>query len=472
MLTAIGVFVLYFYGLDRAGMLGPDEPRYSAIGREMAASGDWVTPRLWGEPWFEKPALTYWLTGIGFQLGLDEELAPRLPVALISVVFLAFFYTELKRYFGEPAALYGSAILATSAGWIAFSYVGVTDLPLAAAFSGALFLAMERNPRRELGSGILLGVAILAKGLVPLVLAAPLFLWLMIRRRWMSVVVVVVAAILTAAPWYTLCTIRNGSAFINEFFWKHHFQRFATDVLQHRQPFWFYLPVLLGAVFPWTALIALVPRANLLKNSLLLLLGGTVLFGFVFFSLSVNKLPGYVLPLVPALAAVMGVQLAAARQASWILAAVALSLLVYPFAGDVLPRASADGLSRAQVTGMYWPLIGPAALLAWQCWRMDRAGKRSEAMIILLVVTAAAIVYLKASVLPRVDSVASARPIWRRLSLVKQFTCREEGIGRSWEYGLNYYFRGSLPACNSSFPIHLSPGPTGRPIILQSDIVR
>ena len=63
------------WGLGSLPLVGPDEPRYAAIGREMARSRDWVTPRLWGEAWFEKPALLYWMTGAGFRLGLGDELA-------------------------------------------------------------------------------------------------------------------------------------------------------------------------------------------------------------------------------------------------------------------------------------------------------------------------------------------------------------------------------------------------------------
>src|ERR1700757_3741321 len=100
------------------GVIGPDEPRYAAIAREMARSGDWITPRLWGQPWFEKPALLYWMIASGFRLGLGPELAPRLPVAALAVVFLGFYWWVLRREFGCRAAWFAVLILGTSAGWV------------------------------------------------------------------------------------------------------------------------------------------------------------------------------------------------------------------------------------------------------------------------------------------------------------------------------------------------------------------
>src|SRR6516225_6292517 len=123
-------YFLYFFGLSASGLLGPDEPRYAAIGREMARSGDWITPRLWGHPWFEKPALLYWMTGTAYRLGFGPDTAPRVMVALLSVAFLVLFYIVVRREFSCLAAGLATSILATSAAWIGFSQVGVTDLPL------------------------------------------------------------------------------------------------------------------------------------------------------------------------------------------------------------------------------------------------------------------------------------------------------------------------------------------------------
>ncbi|MGB9606551.1 MAG: ArnT family glycosyltransferase, partial [Bryobacteraceae bacterium] len=163
--------VLYLTALDAAGLLGPDEPRYAWIAREMARTGDWVTPKLWGQPWFEKPPLTYWMMALAFRCGLGDDLAPRLPVALASLLFLASYRHALAREFGPRAATFATLILGTSAGWLAYSRIGVTDIPLAVTFSGAMLAALPwlaRGDRRLLPlAAALLGLAVLAKGLVP-----------------------------------------------------------------------------------------------------------------------------------------------------------------------------------------------------------------------------------------------------------------------------------------------------------------
>ena len=161
-------------------MLGPDEPRYAAIGREMARSGDWITPRLWGVAMVRKTRLLYWMTGAAFRLGFNEDLAPRVPVALLSVLFLIFFQWILSREFGARAAWTATVVLGTSAAWLGYSFIGTTDLPMAAAFSAAMLLSLDwirTGDRRRLPlAAALLGIAVLAKGLVPLALTLPLAL--------------------------------------------------------------------------------------------------------------------------------------------------------------------------------------------------------------------------------------------------------------------------------------------------------
>src|SRR5690349_5435392 len=96
---AVAISALYFYKLDAVGVLGPDEPRYASVGRNMAQTGDLVTPVLWGAPWFEKPPLLYWMTALGTAVGFNPELSARLPVALLSLAFLAASFFLLYREF-------------------------------------------------------------------------------------------------------------------------------------------------------------------------------------------------------------------------------------------------------------------------------------------------------------------------------------------------------------------------------------
>ncbi len=439
-------YFLFFFRLAGTGMLGPDEPRYAAVGREMARSGDWITPRLWGEPWFEKPALLYWMTAAGFKAGLNDDLAPRVPVAIVSVAFLAFLFLRVRREFNECAALYATAMLGTSAMWLGYSYVAVTDLPLAAAWSAAMLLAfpwVKSGERRTLPAvAALLGIAVLAKGLLPLVLSLPL-LWFG-RKRIADLLRPQVAGtfLLVAAPWYALCWWRNGWTFIETFFLVHQFGRFTSEALQHQQPFWFYVPVIAAALVPWTPLAALAvgPGADPRRRFLL----ACAAFGFVFLSASTNKLPGYVLPLLPAVSILAGVALAEGRRVPLLFAASALLLTLVPPAAQLLPRALADGLSSAPVPRFSWVWLLPVPL-AIAVWRL-----RTETAVIAIATAAAAgVIYLKAAALPAIDTAVSARPVWQKIEGRGSQVCVGD-IHRAWRYGLNYYSVVPLPDCEAA----------------------
>lgn len=432
--SAGALFFLYFFGLTRTGLIGPDEPRYAAIGRAMASTGDWITPRLWGSPWFEKPPLLYWMTAAGFKLGLGPETAPRFPVALVSVAFLAYFFIVLRREFGERAAWYSTALLATSAGWVAYSRVAVTDLPMSAAFAAAM-LALAIGPRTRataVAAGVLLGVAVLAKGLVPLALFVPA-LWFF-RRRIIDLVLVFVSAAVIAAPWYAVVTARNGTAFLNDFFWKHHFGRFLTPALQHGQPVWFYVPVLLAGLFPWTPLIALPFTRWFPRDTRMHFLLAWFGWGFVFFSASRNKLPGYLLPLLPAVAVLMGVGLEKTRRARyWLAACGALFFLVPPII-NVLPQALASGISHVPFH-MSVPAILAAAALGAACAAIGRWGG-AAGIGALATLTVAAVVW---RAYPELDRRLSGRQM-------QSVTC-VAATNRSQHYSIDYYARQYLPDC-------------------------
>lgn len=460
---AAALFFLYFFGLTRTGLLGPDEPRYAAIGSAMAQTGDWVTPRLWGKPWFEKPPLLYWMTAAGFKAGLDEDLAPRLPVAVLSVAFLIYFFVVLRREFGERAAFYGTTILGTSAGWLAYSHVAVTDLPMSAAFSAAMLMAMraatataalpqgggsvtQHTRVSTLSAGVLLGLAVLGKGLVPVVLFLPA-VWLM-RRRIRDLLAIFGAATAVAAPWYALVTWRNGTAFLEELFVKQTFARFASTALGHQQPFWFYMPVLLAGLFPWTPFLALLFQKRAYRDNRAVFLLAWLVWGLVFFSVFLNKLPGYLLPLLPAVAAMLGILIAGAQERSAkmvaLIAASAALLWCVPAIQDLLPQALLSGVSRAPIhvpVAWIWPAVAVIAC----CALLERTGRRTASVAFIGLVTALSVVRLVFEAYPTLDHRYSARGSW--ISHAGSITCVSKE-NRSRRYGLNYYAGRELPDCN------------------------
>lgn len=458
--AALLIYFLYFFHLTAAGMLGPDEPRYAAIGREMARSGDWITPHLWGEPWFEKPALLYWMTGSAFRLGLGEDLAPRLPVAIVSVAFLAAFFWLVRREFGDRAGAFATTILATCAAWIGLSHAAITDIPLAAVFSLAVLLSLrwtQKGDRRQLPyAAAALGFAVLAKGAVAIVLILPV-IWAG-RRHWKDLFRPVVWGpfLLVAAPWYVLCYLRNGQLFLDQFFWRHHVARFVDDSLLHVQPFWFYVPVLLAGIFPWVPLVGLIFRA---RATVLLLVVG---FGLIFFSAAQNKLPEYLLPLVPSLAALMGIGLADLQPAAArkLLAGCAALAGLAPMLYGILPDALAGGISRSHFPSVGWLWVIPVLLCPLVAILRPALG-----MVVVVATVAAGTIFLKIVSLPQIDAAVSARPVWREIASRRDQICVDQ-IHRRYRYGLNYYSVTPLPDCSSAErPLHLTAQGGGRPAL-------
>ncbi|HEX4808766.1 MAG TPA: phospholipid carrier-dependent glycosyltransferase [Bryobacteraceae bacterium] len=449
---ALAIGALYLYQLDGVGVLSSDEPRYSAIGRAMAQTHDFVTPRLWGSPWFEKPALLYWLVAAGAAVGLGPELAGRIPVALLSLSFLGIYYALLSREFCRAAAAVSTALLATSAAWLAFSSLAVTDIPLAVFFGLATVIALpvirgdsRFATQRFAAIGICLGLAALAKGLVPFALVLPFFWFL--RAYWRKWWIAALCCLAVAAPWYIAVSVQNGAAFWDEFFIKHHWERLYSQSLQHVQPWYYYFPVLLASLFPWTPLLGLLPRSRPQWDHRRIFLATVVAFGFVFFSLSLNKLPGYLLPLLPALFALIGSHFESRRlielRPGWLLACAVLAAFI-PLIGPMVPMALegergflflARQINRTEAFYVIIPIA--AVVLA----------RRSWAPIILVLCVVGSGIYLKHSMYPALDRIVSARGLWRSLAAEHGKIC-DAGLHRNWEYGLAFYNGSPLPYCS------------------------
>jgi 4-amino-4-deoxy-L-arabinose transferase-like glycosyltransferase len=474
----IGVFIaavasLYLYNLSGTGVLDPDEPRYAAVGRAMAQSGDWVTPHLWGSPWFEKPALVYWLAGLGTLSGLGPDMAGRLPMALLSLAFLAAWFLLLRAEFGQRTAAIATLLLATSAAWLVYSSLCLTDLPLAAFFSLAVAFALpllrgHDSRTRWLALGAALGFATLSKGLVPIVLAIP-FLWFL-RRQWRRWLLAAIAFFVVAGPWYALVIARNGYPFIEDFFLKQHFARFYSQTLQHVQPVYFYIPILLGELFPWTPLLLLIRPRPIGKDERLRFLTVVFVFGFIFFSASLNKLPGYLLPLLPCLFVVIATEITERSLPNvsrrWLIASSILIALI-PFVGQLIPVLLVGKVTSAsQVFLAMLPItLGMLVLFATPLVVAAFAHK-SIAGGLLVLSFAVAGIYVKSTIYPVLDEQASARGLWRQIQSESDRVC-DAGLKRTWEYGLAFYRGSPIPLCaQHPMPVRLVPGVAGRPVVL------
>jgi len=305
---------------------------------------------------------------------------------------------------------------------------------------------VRRDTRQLPAAAAMFGLAVLAKGLVPLVLAAPLLMGRHVRDwlRWR----VLLPFFLVALPWYALCYWRNGWAFIHEFFVVHHFSRATSNALMHGQPVWFYLPILLAGLLPWTPLLGLMARRTVYRDGQRVFLAVWVLVVLVLFSISVNKLPGYILPLLPAAAALMALALDEVADARVWLAACAALLVAFPITAQVLPAAVMNGLSRAPrpVFQAVWLAPAGVALLAWL---LEARGKRVAAVLAVAAGAAVGIGYLKTLATPELDRSVSARGLWREIGGRAGEVCIGN-VKRDWEYGLNYYSITPLPDCDKA----------------------
>jgi 4-amino-4-deoxy-L-arabinose transferase len=443
----VPLLLLYLLDLGGVGFISTDEPRYASIGREMARSGDWVTPRLDGSAWFEKPPLLYWMTAAGNTVRLPDEWAARLPVALLSLGFLLLFFYFIAREFSIPTAIAAATILATSAGWLAYSFCALTDLPMSAMLGAAILITLFENKKWSgFAAGALLGFAVLGKAFVPVVLFAPVFL---IARGKRSAIIV--GCIAVAAPWHLLCFLRNGHAFWDEYFWRQQFSRFFTTERQHVHGWWYYLPVLLAGLFPWTPLVALLVRRTTYIDVRIRYLGLWLLYGLVFFSASQNKLAGYLLPLMPGFALLLAIALERENEKSklvpWLLAASAGLLIELPTVVAALPEAMVSGVGRTHISmGIGLPFLLAVALFAASVWWLSCSGKPSLAMLAGALAVLFGVAYLKGEAFPELDDRVSARGFWRTHREYAADACIDN-VGRAWEYGLNYYAGHPFHAC-------------------------
>jgi len=491
-LILVTLYVCYFSHLGAIGFVGPDEPRYAWIARAMAETGDWVTPRLYGKPWFEKPPLYYWGAALSFKFFGVSEAAARLPSAISALLAtLALAWLALRIY-GAETARWLLLLLPTTAGMIGFSHAAATDMPFSATLTiamvaGAVVLGLvpdvnqvsrrASEPALELSSslssftlsisltsaifGFFLGLAVLAKGPAGIILCGgAVFCWGLVTKRWRDAFrlfhpAAIAAFCLTALPWYIRCAYRNPD-FFRIFIVEHNFKRFLTPEFQHIQPFWYYAEIILIAFLPWTATLVWTLVAGLRHVSqtrrlsaftwLLLCWAG---FCFGFFAISRSKLPGYILPAVPAIGLLvcrLATSLASRKHRSFGLASLAAALL---FTGAFAAMHFYDErlLKNLVAFNLLFGLILLALALANFLLGVFSLLSRRNAAIVLGILPILLAFKLVDEILPFTPaSILSPRYLAYQLQAnqVPLAALRVAGIRRSTLYGLNFYLRTDL----------------------------
>jgi len=470
------LYVCYFSHLGAIGFVGPDEPRYAWIARDMAETGDWVTPRLYGKPWFEKPVLYYWGAALCFKLFGVSEAAARLPSAISALLATLGLAWLALRLYGAETARWLLLLLPTTVGMIGFSHAAATDMPFSgmltiAMVCAAVVLGLTRNentpilPRTpwlaHILFGFFLGLAVLAKGPAAIILSGgAIFFWALITKRWRDAFrlfhpAALVSFCLTALPWYILCARRNPD-FFRIFIIEHNFKRYLTPEFQHIQPFWFYIPILALGLLPWTpiffsVLMDLTRNWSVRADSSSVYASCWAALPVVFFSASKSKLPGYVLPSVFPLALLLAHSISARVQKSfpgerWIgvasgtavLGMIAVAFARLPFAVDYSPA---------------WPffLVEPLApLTAIAAIALGLRGRSSLALIVsalcLLFTLGVGLTGEASWMLDRRTSARWATTVPEGLSREYWVThVATYKLQRSFQYGLNFYIRNEVP---------------------------
>ncbi|MDC8759081.1 glycosyltransferase family 39 protein [Janthinobacterium fluminis] len=337
------IVTLYMLGVRT--LVPPDEGRYAEMAREMFVTGDWVTTRLNGIKYFEKPPLQTWMNALSFAaFGLGEWQA-RLWTGVCGMLGVALTAHAGNKVFGGRVGLYAGLVLGSSLFWVASGQIDSLDMSLSGMMAVSLCAlliaqrdaaapAERRNWMLVCWAGMAL--AVLAKGLIGLVLpGAVLVLYTLAARDWaiwsrLHLLKGCLLFFAIAAPWFVLVALRNPEQ--PHFFFIHeHFERFLLKT-HHREGAWYYFFVMLiPGMMPWLALLphslagALRRAPGTFQPKLMLLVWSV--FIFAFFSYSSSKLPGYILPIFPALALLTACYLETASRRSRIVACALLAVV-------------------------------------------------------------------------------------------------------------------------------------------------
>lgn len=318
---------ILFTNLGGAALFEPDEGRNAEIAREILLLKDWVTPHYDFIPRLDKPILFFGLVALSYKFFGISEWAARLPSALAALACLCITYRFASSLFGRRAGLWSALILLSSIEFFALSRAVIMDMTLTYFITLALWNFCLGQRGVESGAGkiqfllmyVAMGIATLLKGPIGFLLpAAVIGVYLLLTKRWsllrhMQIPLGIALLILTAVPWYLAAESRNPG-YLRYFLWEENVHRFTTTQFKRSGPWYYFIGVLAGGLFPWTILL---PKAitdlwkQPLKDERLLLILSIAL-PLLFFSLSSSKLPHYILPIYPPLAIILAAAIAKA----------------------------------------------------------------------------------------------------------------------------------------------------------------
>jgi 4-amino-4-deoxy-L-arabinose transferase-like glycosyltransferase len=387
-LALVGL-VLFFYRLGVPGLMDPDEGRYAEIAREFFVLRDWLIPHLNLLPYLEKPPLVCWLTALGFKVFGYTEAAARLPSAVSALAGVFLAYGLGRALWGPGPGVLSALVLASAAGYVVLGRILTLDMTFALWLNlgiGLGYLALSREqPRLWPWAYLALALAVLTKGPVALVLAGLIWvIWAAVSRGvWRRLIQIrgwALLAVITL-PWFVYVQWRHPE-FFRFFILEQHFGRFLTPAI-HPEPLYYYLPVLLGLLLPWTWLLpwTLAGRGRWRDPDYqFLMIWAAVIV--VFFSLSRGKLVPYILPALLPLALLVGqglARLTGAGRLAFNRGLLKTSLLVWAVTGVALvalifwpPAPLVKALARANLSMPYLLAVSlifaltPLAALIWR----------------------------------------------------------------------------------------------------------
>jgi 4-amino-4-deoxy-L-arabinose transferase-like glycosyltransferase len=374
----------------------------------MIVSGDWVTPRLNDLKYFEKPPLQYWATATAYTLFGEHQWTSRLWPALTGFCGLLLVWFAGTRLFGRAAGQYAALILGSSFLYVAIGHINTLDMGVTFFLTlgiVGLLLGQQANDTRTRRNWLYcawaaLGLAVLSKGLIGLVLpAAALVIYSAFQRdltpwKRLNLVTGLLLFLLITAPWFIL-VMKANPEFFERFFIYEHYTRFSTKDLGRYQPWYYFIPILLAGMLPWTILMldtllrtwkgsAYIGKAFNPERFLLI----WVVFIYAFFSVSGSKLPSYLLPIFPALALLMGKRLAEIRERVllWQLAPVLLVPVVTlgfaPFTAQLAETPLKIEMFRDYAT---WAVVAALVLLFGLISGMVLLARRKKSLAVLVV---------------------------------------------------------------------------------------